>query len=187
MRKLWILAILIIFVLAGCGAIPGGIDGAVSTYEETTITAETTTAVTTTATQKPATAATTTTKKPIQKVQVESTTTVKTEATTKVVYPKTANLGKIINIGNGTVEFKSVEIDYENRLLIISVETSKGNSYKYSSKDKNGFELETAYNATTIWVSKASAMDNYSTISITCSVNKDNAEPVTTNIEIPII
>lgn len=85
----------------------------------------------------------------------------------------------------GTLGFRSVKIDYENKLLIIKIEPSdKSKRIKYASADKNGVELETAYNANTIWISGAEQIENLSQITIIYTV--ENSNPVTVTFDIPV-
>ncbi len=85
----------------------------------------------------------------------------------------------------GTLGFRSVKIDYENKLLIIKIEPSdKSKRIKYASADKNGVELETAYNANTIWISGAEQIENLSQITIIYTV--ENSNPVTVTFDIPL-
>ena len=85
----------------------------------------------------------------------------------------------------GSLRFKSVEIDYENKLLTIQVESSdKSKRIEYASIDKNGAELETAYNANTVWISGANHINDLSEITITYTVKNTNSIEIKLNIQI---
>jgi len=161
MRKLWIIAILIIFVLAGCGANPGGYVEDASTTENTTTTIETTTTVvTTTTTQKlttttPNTEISYTTKNSYTEskaamtnittnkssLQVHSATTKKTEGTIMPV--KTVSLNVESKNDIGILKFVEAKIDYEYGLLklFFTLEADRIFEFDYDNiacKDKNG-------------------------------------------------
>ena len=106
-------------------------------------------------------------------------------ATTTAPPPKEIELNVESKSDLGTLGFRSVKIDYENKLLIIKIEPSdKSKRIKYASADKNGVELETAYNANTIWISGAEQIENLSQITIIYTV--ENSNPVTVTFDIPV-
>jgi hypothetical protein len=207
MRKLWIIAILIIFVLAGCGANPGGYVEDASTTEDTTTTIETTTTVvTTTTTQKPTTTtAPTTTKKPIQKAQVHSATTKKTEGTIMPV--KTVSLNVESKNDIGILKFVEAKIDYEYGLLklFFTLEADRIFEFDYDNiacKDKNGKMLSKVtygglidtitkkdeglilVNNGSMFFGKVDDATDLSTVTVTYAF--EGYDPVTVTFDIPV-